>query len=81
MTAAYLKGPEVDRPRLPAHFSCAGKARFGSPSLAVEVAARRKDVNLATYRCDFCGGWHIGSVSVAPNYAAQRKIQLVRREQ
>ena len=38
--------------------SCLGKAEFDSPALAREAAARRDGRN--TYRCHYCGKWHVG---------------------
>jgi len=40
---------------------CTGKHRFVSPALARRVLYRNSDPGKReTYRCDFCGGWHIG---------------------
>lgn len=43
--------------------SCDGKAAFDSPELAREVAKRTRDIHgrLMTYRCRYCGAWHIGN--------------------
>jgi hypothetical protein len=42
---------------------CDGKASFDSPDLAREVAKRTRDIHgrLMTYRCRYCGSWHIGN--------------------
>jgi hypothetical protein len=41
---------------------CEGKARFDSAPLAQKVAKRRTERGKVghAYRCEFCGGWHIG---------------------
>lgn len=42
---------------------CVGKERFASAKLAHEVVKRRRfvgKINVA-YRCQFCGGWHLGA--------------------
>lgn len=45
--------------------SCRGKERYASAQLAAAVLRRRKrkrhNAALGTYRCQHCGGWHIGS--------------------
>lgn len=38
---------------------CEGKQRFDRPDLA-HKAAKRKNGRSA-YRCNYCGGWHVGS--------------------
>lgn len=47
--------PEADRA---AH--CVGKERFATAALAHMVAARRKYRGAGAYRCNSCGGFHIG---------------------
>jgi len=39
---------------------CEGKQRFASPKFAWRVGRRRKAPARDTYRCEFCGGWHLG---------------------
>ncbi len=39
---------------------CKGKQRLPSPQLAWRIARRRKSRTRDTYRCEFCGGWHLG---------------------
>ena len=38
---------------------CDGKAKL-TRALAVEIAARDKDVKRGPYRCKICGAWHLG---------------------
>jgi hypothetical protein len=47
---------------------CAGKARFDTPGLAHRVLARfcrgsrrRERRDAVVYRCQYCGGWHLGA--------------------
>lgn len=42
--------------------SCQGKERFSAPSLAVKVNRKRAAVGkkCKVYRCEACGGWHLG---------------------
>lgn len=43
---------------------CAGKHRFEDGGLAKKVASRassRKDARVSAYRCQSCGGWHVGN--------------------
>ena len=42
---------------------CDGKKRFTSPKLAWRVGRRKKAPTRDTYRCEFCGGWHLGNPS------------------
>lgn len=51
---------------------CQGKARFTNPGLAHTVSGRRSKRQRPqqrkigdVYRCDVCGGWHIGRRSSA----------------
>lgn len=52
--------------------SCAGKETFPSPAAARRVAKRmakhkdrsRKDGKPRTYRCAYCGQWHISRAAV-----------------
>ncbi len=40
------------------------KVRYASQADALHAAderAREADVQLQVYRCEFCGGWHMGS--------------------
>lgn len=58
--------------------SCEGKHRFTNGQIAHKVAAeqrRRRDTRSEAYRCEFCGGWHVG-VSVIPK--KQRGIRYGR---
>ncbi len=46
--------------------SCEGKERFATLELARRVARRHGGFGKTrrkrqAYRCDFCGGWHVGS--------------------
>lgn len=61
MSAAYLKGPSDVLPTIPwtvAH-SCQGKHRYDSAMTAAEVASRSL-FPMEHYRCNRCGGFHIG---------------------
>lgn len=52
------------RPEWVTQAQCAGKHRFDTHALAVEVAkqaARRKESKASAYRCGTCGKWHIGN--------------------
>lgn len=43
---------------------CFGKHRFEDGGLAKKVArqsAKRKESKASAYRCNTCGGWHIGN--------------------
>lgn len=43
---------------------CLGKHRFDDGNIARQVAhrqAKRKDTKSGAYRCETCGGWHIGN--------------------
>ncbi|TMC47824.1 MAG: hypothetical protein E6J14_14360 [Chloroflexi bacterium] len=43
---------------------CIGKQRFTSPGLAHQVAQRmirRRHIGIRSYRCRFCGAWHLGT--------------------
>ena len=44
---------------------CDGKERFGSANLAHRVAKRRteRERPSSVYRCNVCGGWHIGGTT------------------
>lgn len=70
MPPAYAKAPAppIDTP--PYADGCTGKVRFDSPSLAADVAKKRKGYGPGTkgdrrtresYRCAACGGWHLGT--------------------
>lgn len=59
MTAAYLKGPDTGSSAGSGNFSCQGKVGFISASIAMRAAKRRK--GRVSYRCDFCGLWHVGT--------------------
>lgn len=39
---------------------CEGKQRFQSPQIAWRIGHRKKAPARDTYRCEFCGGWHLG---------------------
>ncbi len=46
--------------------SCTGKERFETRDMAGHVLkrmgmARRNGRHMGVYRCQYCGGWHIGS--------------------
>lgn len=46
---------------------CAGKKRFPNGTLAHRaLKGRRKIKGREAYRCEFCGGWHLGVSSTAP---------------
>jgi hypothetical protein len=40
---------------------CAGKVRFDSALLAAKVVQRHREDRRKAYRCDVCGGWHLGT--------------------
>lgn len=43
---------------------CLGKVRFESARLASEIAkARHVHGRREAYRCDSCGGWHLGQAA------------------
>lgn len=44
-----------------AHGSCGRKTRFKSESSAVKYIERHPTLELACYKCEFCGGWHLTS--------------------
>lgn len=39
--------------------SCEGKTRYPSPQAARPTIERMKDA--ATYHCEYCGSWHVGT--------------------
>lgn len=39
--------------------SCTGKEAFGDPTTARLAAQRR--VGRVSYRCQYCGAWHVGT--------------------
>ena len=48
------------------HWRADGRPKVRYPSQAdalgaAEERSRQSDVTLEVYRCDFCGGWHMGS--------------------
>lgn len=46
---------------------CTGKHRFADAGLAKSVAKKtsaRHDATTTAYRCEFCGGWHVGNINV-----------------
>lgn len=54
--------------------SCAGKEAFTSPQDATKARRNqrnRRKATLETYRCQFCGSFHIG----APQSGAKRKAR------
>jgi len=54
------QGGQTDRM---ATAQCTGKARYESPVTARQVQARsgkRSGKRPKVYRCEFCGGWHLG---------------------
>lgn len=53
---------------------CEGKVRHASRDAAITAVrqmARRRDVYLVPYRCQFCKGWHIGH----PNSAIRNAMR------
>lgn len=44
-----------------AHGSCGRKTRFRSESSANRYIERHPTLELACYKCEFCGGWHLTS--------------------
>jgi hypothetical protein len=70
MPPAYAKAPNPNVERPEYADGCTGKVRFDSPSLAADVAKKRKGYGPGTkgdrrtresYRCAACGGWHLGT--------------------
>jgi hypothetical protein len=72
MPPAYAKAPNpnVERPQYAD--GCTGKVRFTSALIAATVAKKRRGRgsngagdtrNRESYRCEACGGWHLGTSS------------------
>jgi len=40
---------------------CAGKKRFVNPKLAHRALVRSHKKGRQAYRCQHCGGWHLGT--------------------
>jgi hypothetical protein len=57
--------------------SCTGKVRFASQATAKRAAIRR--IGRCTYHCEFCKGWHVGTVKATrpARIDMQRKLQAV----
>ena len=86
MSAAYLKGPPVQRPTLARSIKCSGKIAFDSAVVAQVVASRCRGWDAARrqiYRCDDCGAWHLGTDPHGMrrvNLRERRRDNLVRTE-
>lgn len=65
-----------------AHGSCGRKTRFKSESSANRYIERHPTLELACYKCDFCGGWHLTShpLHVANGQDERRGSGLTVRE-
>lgn len=56
--------------------ACAGKVRFEHFRLAKRAchrAAHNHAMAMCPYRCDVCGGWHVGSHLAGSRIAARAK--------
>lgn len=51
--------PEIARNR-----SCEGKRRYwtrwGANSVVLRIARQERDETIQSYKCQFCGFWHVG---------------------
>lgn len=61
----FLAEPGINSKRLA---TCEGKYRFQGRPIAMAVASRMARANrrrarrpIDTYRCPYCGGWHVGT--------------------
>lgn len=55
--------PQPEQPKAE-QIGCVGKHRFSSRALAVEIAGKqseRRKCKSEPYKCEACGGWHIGT--------------------
>ncbi len=80
MGAAYLKSPSVRVVEFQrGEPGCFGKVRFAEARLAHAVASKtlqardmgngKKQRGIReSYRCDACGGWHVGSRGLSTSY-------------
>lgn len=57
--------------------ACLGKDRFATMALAREVALRprKRGHSLVAYRCQCCGGFHVGSPTREPNGRLSRRAE------
>jgi len=55
--------------------ACAGKQRFDTPAMANHAmrAIRNKDGKHGVFKCEFCGGWHVGS-GIVPKVSRRLKV-------
>lgn len=56
---------------------CNGKQRFDNIKLAKDIVkkqSRRRDLKFNIYRCEWCGGYHIGTENIKRNYIKEDKI-------
>lgn len=65
-------------------FACNGKFGFTSyskASRAMKNLLRRGDRNLHVYRCEHCGGWHVGHMQTPQRreWEESKKIKRKRR--
>jgi hypothetical protein len=72
-----VSSPRNDRFRA----ECQGKVRFRSPERARGTLSKyrneRDAPDMHTYRCSFCGSWHLGHVPAEPQ--RNRRARLTRR--
>ena len=55
---------------------CNGKQRFENIKLAKDIVKkqqRRRDLKFNIYKCDWCGGYHIGTESIKRNHIEEDK--------
>lgn len=71
------KTPIYDR-----RVSCEGKESMTQSvanQIAKKIVTRRDSERVRAYRCDFCGGWHIGSRQVQVPRAFEKRPRFIEK--
>jgi len=55
---------------------CEGKVRFNSALLAAKVVQRHREDRRKAYRCDVCGGWHLGTAKRTVHMNMRRRWMM-----